>query len=60
LEGREKNFDHKHQLKNQIMESKSHKNFNASTNKNTYLKLTSLEEQQILLEKKDARREKIP
>jgi len=52
LESREKNFDHKHQLKNQIMESKSHKHFNATTNKNIYLELTSLEEQQILLEKK--------
>jgi len=34
------------------MESKSHKHFNATTNKNIYLELTSLEEQQILLEKK--------
>lgn len=31
------------------MESKSHKNFVSSTNKNIYLELTSLEEEQINL-----------
>jgi len=43
--------DHQHHIKSQIKESKSHKQFTSTTNRNIYLELTSLEEQQIVLDK---------
>jgi hypothetical protein len=45
-------IDHQNHIKNQIKESKSLKEFDGTLNKNIYLELTSLEEQQIELEKK--------
>lgn len=52
LNTKTKAIDHQNAIKNQIKESKSHKQFDNTLNKNIYLELTSLEEQQIDLEKK--------
>lgn len=53
-----KRIDHQNAIKNQIKESKSHKQFDTTLNKNVYLELTALEEQQIEMEKKLAEEKK--
>jgi len=58
LNTKTKAIDHQHAIKNQIKESKSHKQFDNTLNKNVYLELTSLEEQQIEMEKKLAEEKK--
>jgi len=58
LNTKTKRIDHQNAIKNQIKESKSHKQFDTTLNKNVYLELTALEEQQIEMEKKLAEEKK--